>query len=120
MDTARDNFFKECPAVMDYSPFTDYRTAHRREQNIRMINNITNDYDYKKLLQQNALQIMTLEGEYNKKAFGCVSNQCIHMSPTSPQPGDFNTEMNRYNQVRVMGKKEIAQCKPEQTYKMSE
>ncbi len=120
MDTARDNFFKECPAVMDYSPFTDYRTAHRREQHIRMINGITNDYDYKNLLQQNATKIMSLETEYNKTAFGCVSNQCIHVSPTSPQPGDFNTEMNRYNQVRVMGKKDIAQCKAEQTYKMSQ
>jgi hypothetical protein len=119
MNTARDNFFKECPAVMDYSSFTDYRTAHRREQNVRMINGITNDYDYKNLLQQNAEKIMNSTNEYNKIAFGCTSKQCIHNSPTSPPPGDFNTEMYRYNQVRVGGKTEIAKCNVEQQYRMS-
>ncbi len=119
MNTARDNFFKECPAVMDYSSFTDYRTAHRREQHIRMLNNVTNDYEYKNILQQNASKIMSTTGDYYKTAFGCSVNPCIHNSPTSPPPGDFNVEMNRYNQVRVTGNSSIAKCAPQQDYSTS-
>lgn len=117
MATARDNFFKECPAVMDYSSFTDYRTAHRREQYIRMINGVTNDYDYKNLLQKNASKIMKAENDYFKVNYGCSGNQCIHNSPTSPAPSDFNVEMQRYNSVRVGGNS--AKCAPMEDYRTS-
>lgn len=119
MNTARDNFFKDCPAVMDYSSFTDYRTAHRREQYIRTINGITNDYDYKNLLQSNASKIMKGEADFFKSNYSCAVNPCIHNSPTSPTPGDFNIEMQRYNRVRVTGDASSAKCAPEQDYKTS-
>ena len=119
MSTARDNFFKNCPAVMDYASFTDYRTAHRREQYIRQINGVTNDYDYKNLLQNNGIKIMQADWALNKVNYGCNSNECIHVSPTSPPPGDFNVEMARYNQVRVMANREIAKCAPVGDYRMS-
>ena len=119
MNTARDNFFKECPAVMDYSSFTDYRTAHRREQYIRTINGITHDYDYKRLLQENASKIMAAEWSYLKSTASCNVNPCIHNSPTSPPPGDFNKEMARYNQVRITGNAANAKCNPGSDYKTS-
>ena len=39
MNTARDNYYKECPAVMNYATFTDYRSPSSREEYIRNINN---------------------------------------------------------------------------------
>jgi hypothetical protein len=117
--TARDNFFKNCPAVMDYSSFTDYRTASRREQYIRSINNITSDYQYKNLLQRNADKIMEGESTFLTQEFACNANVCIHNSPTSPAPGDFNVEMARYNAVRVQGNNKGSECTPQQKYKIS-
>lgn len=119
MTTARDNFFKECPAIMNYSSFTDYRTAHRREQYIRMINGITNDYDYKNLLQKNTSKIMKAENDYFKVNFGCNVNHCIHNSPTSPTPSDFNKEMQEYNTIRVTGNTGSAKCAPMEDYRTS-
>lgn len=119
MASARDNFFKNCPAVMDYSSFTDYRDATRREQYIRSINGVTNDYDYKRLLQQNATKIMNAEWAFMKMNYGCSANECIHTSPTSPPSGDFNVEMARYNKVRVNGDRAAAQCKPVIDYRTS-
>lgn len=117
--TARDNFFKNCPAVMDYSSFTDYRTATRREQHVRTINNITSDYQYKNLLQSNANKIMEGESTYMTTEYGCNANVCIHKSPTSPPPGDFNVEMARYNAVRVNNNTKGAECPVPQKYKFS-
>jgi hypothetical protein len=56
--SARDNFFKECPAVMEYSAMTDYRTSQRRDQYIKRLNSIQNDYAYKDFLH---IQIETQE-----------------------------------------------------------
>ena len=67
MSTARDNFFKECPAVMDYSSFTDYRTSHRREQYIRSINGIVDNNDYRMFLQNNTGKILQNEWKYLQK-----------------------------------------------------
>jgi hypothetical protein len=109
--SARDNFFKECPAVMEYSAMTDYRTSQRRDQYIKRLNNISNDYSYKDFLQQNASKILDAEWQFNKMNFGCYANQCIFNSPTSPPPGTFSSELKKYNDVRVNKNYNSAQCK---------
>lgn len=109
--SARDNFFKECPAVMEYSSMTDYRTSQRRDQYIKRLNNITNDYDYKDFLQQNATKILDAEWQFTKMNHGCFPNQCIFNAETSPPPGTFNKELKKYNDVRVNKNYSIAQCK---------
>ena len=43
--------------------------------------------------------------------YGCFPNQCIFDAPTSPPPGTFNTELKRYNDVRVNKNYSAAQCK---------
>ena len=101
MNQARDNFYPECPAVMSYSSFTDYRDNHRREQFIRTINNIKTDYEYKDFLQGKASQIMTSEWAYLKKAYTCQPNLCVFNAATSPPPGSFNTELKTYNDSRM-------------------
>jgi len=99
--SARDNFFKECPAVMNYSAMTDYRTSQRRDQYIKRLNNIQNDYAYKDFLQENASKILDAEWEFNKMNYGCFPNQCIFDAPTSPPSSTFNAELKKYNNVRV-------------------
>jgi hypothetical protein len=108
--SARDNFFKECPAVMDYSAMTDYRVSQRRDQYIKRLNNVTNDYDYKDFLQQNASKILDAEWQFNKINYGCHPNQCIFNATTSPPPGTFSAELKRYNDVRVRKNYNAAQC----------
>lgn len=118
MNTARDNFFKECPAIMNYSTMTDYRNKHRREQYIRTINGAPTDYHYKTFLQQNAQKIMMSDWTYHKIEYSCQPNACIHRSPTSPPAGDFNDELKRYNAVRTTGNQSLAQCPNLEGYKM--
>ena len=119
MNSARDNFFKSCPAVMDYSSFTDYRNSYRREQYVKSINNITSDYDYKDFLQTNARKIANAEWSYLQSAFGCKANACIHTSPTSPPSGDFNAELKRYNAVKMSGDLSKAPCKQYDDYRLT-
>jgi hypothetical protein len=119
MTTARDNFFKNCPAVMDYPSFTDFRSSRRREQYVAHINGITNDYDYKDFLTRNAVKIHNSEHGYLKQEYGCRANVCIHNSPTSPPPGDFNRELNRYNRARILGDVKDSQCQQLQDYRTS-
>jgi len=112
--SARDNFFTDCPAVMEYSAMTDYRTSQRRDQYIKRLNNISNDYSYKDFLQQNASKILDAEWQFNKINYGCFPNQCIFDASTSPSPGTFNSELKKYNDVRVNKNYSIAQCKQQQ------
>ena len=108
--SARDNFFKECPAVMEYAAMTDYRVSQRRDQYIKRLNNIQNDYSYKDFLQQNAQKILDAEWQFNKINYGCFPNQCIFNAPTSPPPGTFSSELKKYNDVRVNKNYASVQC----------
>ena len=40
MNLPQDNVYKECPAVMNYSIGTDYRSSTRREEHTKYINGI--------------------------------------------------------------------------------
>jgi hypothetical protein len=59
------------------------------------------------------------EADFFKSNYGCSVNPCIHNSPTSPAPGDFNVEMQRYNKARVTGDASSSKCAPYQDYKTS-
>ena len=119
MNSARDNFFKDCPAVMNYSLTTDYRNHHRRDQYVKYINGISNDYEYRRFLQQNANKIMSAEFDYYKLTNSCQVNPCIHRSATSPPSGDFNAELKRYNNVKVKGDVSDAVCEKLADYRMN-
>ena len=119
MNAARDNFFKECPAVMNYSMTTDYRNKHRREQYVKYINGFVSDYDYRRFLQQNANKIMDAEFKFLMDTNSCRPNPCIHNSVTSPPAGDFNAELKRYNEVRVKGNASNAQCTRMTDYRLN-
>jgi hypothetical protein len=120
MNQARDNFYQECPAVMNYASFTDYRANHRREQYIRTINNIKTDYEYKDFLQGKANKIMTSEWGYLKNNFTCQPNLCVFNSETSPPPGSFNLELKTYNDSRMANNDNSnLVCKKLEDYRLS-
>jgi hypothetical protein len=120
MSQARDNFYQECPAVMNYASFTDYRDSHRREQYIRSINNIKTDYEYKDFLQGKANKIMASEWAYLTNNFSCQPNLCVFNAPTSPSPGSFSTELKTYNDSRMKNANNTAVvCKPLEDYRLS-
>jgi hypothetical protein len=104
---------------MNYSLTTDYRNHHRRDQYVKYINRIPNDYEYRRFLQDNASKIMSAEFQYLKMTNSCQVNPCIHRSATSPPSGDFNAELKRYNNVRVKGDVTDAKCENLADYKMN-
>lgn len=94
---AKDNYFKECPAIMNYSQMTDYRMAESREQNIRTINRITRDDEHRLLLQKNGKQMMDNDWAYFKMNQSCISNKCFHKYLTKPTVLKFNEKIKLYN-----------------------
>lgn len=120
MNQPSDNFYLECPAVMNYSSFTDYRNQHQREQYIRTVNNIKTDYEYKDFFQQKANKIMTAEWTYLKNNFTCQPNLCVFNAPTSPTPGSFSAELKTYNDSRMKNADNSKlMCKSLQDYRLS-
>ncbi len=119
MNFARDNYYKECPAVMNYASTTDYRQAAAREEYIRNINNIVSDHDYRYFLQTNASKIMDAEWSLLTKSYNCQPNPCIHRSPTRQPEGEQYKELRFYNDVRsgkVQG--DAAKCSNLADYRM--
>ena len=90
-----DNFFKGCPPVMsDGRLFTDYRTAVRTDQNIKRINGIERDDEYRIFLQSNAQQIMNSDWDNMRKNKSCWVNKCVHNYPTRMYPSWFVEQKN--------------------------
>jgi ubiquitin C-terminal hydrolase len=119
MNFAKDNYYKECPAVMDYSQLTDYRQSSVRENNIRNINKIVSDHEYRYFLQTNAAKIMDNEWGLLSTSYNCQPNVCIHNSSTAQPEGEQYTEMKLYNDTRA-GKADpsAVQCKKMPDYRM--
>jgi hypothetical protein len=112
-----DNFFKGCPAKMsDGRLFTDYRTATRREEYVKYINDIVRDDDYRMFLQKNTDKITENEWEYLKKNKRCFVNNCVHNYPTRVVPPMFVEERNNYNQAAM--KKATFKCQNLEDYRL--
>ena len=96
-----DNFFQTCPPKMeDGRHLTDYRTAVRREEYIKYVNNIVRNDDQRLFYQQNGKQIMNEEWDYFKKTASCSTNECIHNYPTRVYPPWFVEERIRYDELQ--------------------
>jgi len=119
MDFAKDNYYKECPAVMGYSQITDYRQSSAREEYIKSINNIVSEHEYRSFLQSNAAKILDTEWAILNKLYNCQPNVCIHNSSTRQPEGDQYKEMKVYNDTRSgKVKPELVQCKKMEDYRM--
>jgi hypothetical protein len=102
-----DNFFKQCPPKMeDGRLFLDARSAVRREEYIKFINNIVRDDDHRLFYQKNADTIMDREWKYLKENKYCRLKECVHTYPTRVYPPWFVEERRKYdslkNPARVM------------------
>lgn len=101
MNFAKDNYYNECPAVMNYSQFTDYRQASVREQNIRSLNNVISEHEYRNFLQTNGDKIMNIEWSLLSKSNESQPNVCIHKSPLHQTQKEQFEENKLYNNVRT-------------------
>ncbi len=119
MNFTKDNYYKECPAVMNYSHITDYRQASVREQHIRSLSGSVSEHEHRNFLQANGANIMNAEWNILMGAFNCQPNACIHTSPTQQTQADQFKEYKLYNDVRT-GKIDpsIVKCKNYGDYRM--
>ncbi len=112
-----DNHFSQCPAMMSDGRFlTDYRTSTTREENIKYINGITNENNYRLFLQNNTNTIINREWDAYNKFKSCKNaNACIHNYPTVVNPESFAEELDKYNNRHKTNNK----CVVEKEYRMT-
>lgn len=101
-----DNYYHKCPPMMsDGRLFTDFRTATRREETNKYINNIIRDDEYRVFLESNAEEIMDNIWDFNKKTKSCWQNECVHNYPTRVFPPWFVEERKAYDQLALSKQK---------------
>lgn len=115
---AQNNFWKDCPAMMGYCQFTDYRSASCREDTIRRLNGITCRADnvYRYFLQNNAEQILNNTEHVINTTLNYMPNQCLHTSGLRQCPEEMYNEMKYYTAVRT-GKVPLSSVPPCTKYK---
>jgi len=116
-----DNFFKNCPPKMeDARHLTDYRTATRREEYNKYVNNVIRNDDYRLFLQQNASRFMDDEWNYYRNTGSCWTNECVHNYPTRVYPPWFVEERHRYDQLQKPVRSQIYKCSNKLDYRLTE
>jgi len=93
-----DNFFNECPPMMSDGgrQFGDFKTATRRNEYIKYINDIYRDDRYRLFLQSNGKQILDREWMYHKENSRCQVGDCVHKYPTRATTDHFIMEKAAY------------------------
>ena len=78
-----DNYFQSCLPMMEDQgrQLGDFKTATRRNEYIKYINDIWRDDQYRLFLQLNGKQIMDREWNYHKENNSCWVNECVHNYP---------------------------------------
>lgn len=120
-----DNFYHNCPPMMEDQGrhLGDFKTATRRNEYIKYINDIHRDDQYRLFLQLNGSEILDNMWKYHRKYNSCFVNDCVHHYPTRANPGQFAEEMEAYNSIFNMRTNKILapmrQCKPYQDYRLN-
>jgi len=96
-----DNFFQNCPPMMEDGGrhLTDFKTATRRNEYIKYINDVWRDDQYRLFLQLNGKEILDREWTYHNKHNRCWTNDCIHNYPTRQSPRHFAQERQAYDSI---------------------
>lgn len=99
-----DNYYQNCPPMMEDQGrhLGDFKTATRRNEYIKYINDIWRDDQYRLFLQLNGKEIMDREWAYHNKRNRCWVNDCVHHYPTRMNPRHFSQEMQAYNSIYDM------------------
>lgn len=79
-----DNFYHDCPAMMNDGgrQLGDYKSATRRNEYIKYINDITRDDEYRLFLQQNGAKLENNIWKYHMTHNACRVNPCANNFPT--------------------------------------
>jgi len=77
----------------------DYKTATRRNEYIKYINDIWRDDQYRLFLQLNGKEILDREMAYHNKYNRCWTNDCVHNYPTRQSPRHFVQERQAYDSI---------------------
>ncbi len=96
-----DNYFQNCPPMMEDQGrhLGDFKTATRRNEYIKYINDIWRDDQYRLFLQLNGKEILDREWAYHKKYNSCWVNDCIHNYPTRQSPRHFAQEREAFDSI---------------------
>lgn len=115
-----DNFFKNCPAKMeDGRHITDYRTATRREETNKYLNNLIRNDDYRLFLQKNANTIIQNEWTNLKQSASCRVNECIHNYPTRVSSSMYCEEKAKYDNLQNPKRKVVYPCESFKDYRLT-
>lgn len=120
-----DNYFKQCPPMMADGGrhLQDYKTATRRNEYIKYINDIWRNDQYRLFLQKNGKLFMNKEWSYNKTKNSCFPNHCVHNNPTRANPQELLQERLAYDSIydaRTHNQmKKLRVCKPYADYRLS-
>lgn len=95
-----DNIYPTCPPKMsDGRLFTDYKQSPQLNEQIKYINGIVRDDEYRLFLQNNADKITNREWQFLRAKKSCWQNECVHKYPTRMYPPLFSEEIHNYNQL---------------------
>ena len=116
-----DNYFPNCPPKMSDGGrmFGDFHTATRRNEQIKYVNNIYRDDEYRLMLQENGTNILRGYHAYHKKD-QCRPTVCIHQYPTRVSPQQMVEQMAKYNAVKSGQMPVGVECINYKDYKSSE
>lgn len=118
MNIAKDNYFQSCPAIMNYSPFTDYR-GKDREEYVKSINKMESAHTHRLFMQNNASRIMDSEWNVLNNTYTCKANVCVHNAPTRQPHGSQWKELRLHNAARSgLAPFESVKCPRYESYRM--
>lgn len=99
-----DNFYQGCPPMMNDQgrTLTNFKTSNTYNEEMRYLNGIYRDDDYRLFLQNYGKQIAFKEFEnYKAKNMNnCGPVDCVHVYPTSPMTMDFINERLAYDSIQ--------------------
>lgn len=99
-----DNFFQNCPPMMEDQGrhLGDFKTATRRNEYIKYINDVWRDDQFRLFLQKNGQEILDREWLHHKRRNSCWVNDCVHNYPTRSNPRHFLQEREAYDSIYDM------------------
>jgi hypothetical protein len=104
---------------------SNFKTSNKINEEIRFLNGIYRDDEYRLFLQNNAKKIAFQEFQnYRAANFNtCLPSDCVHNYPTSPMSMDFITERLAYDSIfdpkTNAQYKYLRQCKTYQDYTLN-
>ncbi len=120
-----DNYFQSCPPMMEDQGrhLGDFKTATRRNEYIKYVNDVHRDDQYRLFLQLNGGEILDNMWNYQRKYNSCWVNDCIHHYPTRSNTRHFVQEREAYDSIFDPNTNTqlapMRQCKPYQDFRVN-